>query len=100
MHERKETVGAGSLALSIAFYTVARLALVVVLAAAIWGIGKAVGVDVPLLVAAAFAILIALPLGMVVFKGLRVRVNEQIGAVDANRRARHDDLQARLRGSS
>jgi xanthine/uracil permease len=97
--EQQSQGSAGSLALAVALYTVARLALVVVLAAIIWGIGKLAGVDVPILVAAVFGVLIALPLGMVVFKSLRLRVNEQIAAVDEQRRRRHDDLQTRLRGS-
>ncbi|MEP9415159.1 DUF4229 domain-containing protein [Gordonia sp. VNQ95] len=100
MSEEQQAQGsAGSLALAVALYTLARLALVVVLAAIIWGIGKLAGVDVPILVAAVFGVLIALPLGMVVFKSLRLRVNEQIAAVDEQRRRRHDDLQTRLRGS-
>lgn len=100
MSEEQQAQGsAGSLALAVALYTLARLALVVVLAAIIWGIGKLAGVDVPILVAAVFGVLIALPLGMVVFKSLRLRVNSQIAAVDEQRRRRHDDLQTRLRGS-
>ena len=91
---------AGSVALAVAMYTVARLALVVVVAALILGIGALVGVEVPLLVAAVFGVLIALPLGLVLFKKLRLRVNSQIAAVDNARRARHDDLQLRLRGTS
>ncbi|MGV9669347.1 MULTISPECIES: DUF4229 domain-containing protein [unclassified Gordonia (in: high G+C Gram-positive bacteria)] len=97
--EQQAQGSAGSLALAVALYTLARLALVVVLAAIIWGIGKLAGVDVPILVAAVFGVLIALPLGMVVFKSLRLRVNSQIAAVDEQRRRRHDDLQTRLRGS-
>ncbi|WP_331852582.1 DUF4229 domain-containing protein [Gordonia insulae] len=89
----------GSVALSVALYTLARLALVVVVAAIIMGVGALVGVEVPLLVAAVFGVLIALPLGMVMFKSLRLRVNGQIAAVDAARKQRHDDLQSRLRGS-
>lgn len=91
---------AGSVAIAVAMYTVARLALVVVVAAIILGIGALVGVEVPLLVAAVFGVLIALPLGLVLFKKLRLRVNSQIAAVDNARRARHDDLQSRLRGTS
>lgn len=91
---------AGSVALAVAMYTVARLALVVAVAAIIMGVGALVGVEVPLLVAAVFGVLIALPLGLVLFKKLRLRVNSQIAAVDDARRARHDDLQSRLRGTS
>lgn len=92
-------VGMGTLLVSILLYTVARLLLVVVVAAIIMGIGALAGVTVPLLVAAVFGVLIALPLGMVLFKKLRVRVNTQIAAVDAERRRKHDDLQTRLRGA-
>lgn len=91
-------VSVGSLILSIVAYSGARLALVVVVAAAIIGGASLVGVEVPLLVAAVFAVLIALPLGMVLFKRLRLRVNRQIAAVDEGRRQRQEDLQARLRG--
>ncbi|MDL9936082.1 DUF4229 domain-containing protein [Gordonia sp. ABSL1-1] len=93
-----ERVGTGPLLLAIAAYTAARLALVVVVAAIIMGVGRLVDVDVPLFVAAVFGVLIALPLGMVAFKPLRLRVNRQIAAVEGERRARQGDLQARLRG--
>ena len=92
-------VGMGDLVVSILLYTVARLLLVVVVAAIIMGIGALAGVTVPLLVAAVFGVLIALPLGMVLFKKLRVRVNTQIAAVDSERRRKHEDLQTRLRGA-
>ncbi|ROZ98805.1 DUF4229 domain-containing protein [Gordonia sp. OPL2] len=97
--EEKEAT-AGSVALSVALYTLARLALVVVVAAIIMGVGALFGVEVPLLVAAVFGVLIALPLGLVLFKSLRLRVNRQIAAVDDSRKKRHDDLQSRLRGQS
>ena len=88
----------GSLIGAVALYTAARLALVVVLAAIIFFVGKLFGVDVPVLVAAVFGVLIALPLGMVAFKSMRLRVNDQIARIDADRAARHADLQSRLRG--
>ncbi|MEE4025418.1 DUF4229 domain-containing protein [Gordonia sp. PKS22-38] len=91
---------AGGVALWLALYTLARLALVVVVAALIMGIGALAGVEVPLLVAAVFGVLIALPLGLVLFKKIRLRVNGQIAAVDSARQKRHDDLQSRLRGKS
>lgn len=90
----------GTLITAIVLYTAARLALVVVIAAVIFYVGKAVGVDVPLVVAAVFGVLIALPVGMVAFKTLRLRVNDQITRIDAARSARHDELQSRLRGDS
>ncbi|MEO9326877.1 DUF4229 domain-containing protein [Gordonia sp. B21] len=87
------------LALALFGYTVARMFLVVVVGALVFFGGRLVGVDVPFLVAAVFGVLIALPLGMFLFKSLRVTVNTQIAAIDAERKARHEDLQARLRGN-
>jgi hypothetical protein len=86
------------LAIDLVAFTAARIALVVVLAGAIYFLGRAVGVDVPILVAAFFAVIIALPLGMVLFRGLRDRVNVGIATVDAGRKAQRENLNARLRG--
>lgn len=82
----------------IALYTLVRMGLVVIVAAIIFYIGKAAGVTVPLLAAALFGVVIALPLGMFLFKTIRLKVNEQISLVDADRAARKGDLHARLRG--
>ncbi|WP_207837788.1 DUF4229 domain-containing protein [Williamsia soli] len=91
--------GAGRrLAADLALFTGARIALVIALAAGIYLLGKVVGIDVPVLVAAFFAVIIALPLGMVLFKGLRDRVNLGIATVDAGRKAQRENLTARLRG--
>ena len=86
------------LAVNIALYTGARMLLVLVIAAVIFGAGFAVGVQVPILVAAVFGVLISLPLSLVMFKNLRIRVNESIAEVDADRRAARADLQSKLRG--
>lgn len=88
----------GRLARDAALYSVARLLLVAVLTAVILFGAKLFGVDVPLLVAALFAVLIALPLSLVVFAKLRRRVNESISGVDAQRRADKEELRAKLRG--
>jgi hypothetical protein len=91
--------GAGRrLAFDLVMFTVARIALVAVLAGLIYVLGRAVGVDVPILVAAFFAVIIALPLGMVLFRGLRDRVNVGIATVDAGRKAQRENLNSRLRG--
>lgn len=79
-------------------YTGARIALVIALAAGIYLVGRAVGIDVPVLVAAVFAVIIALPAGMLLFKGLRQRVNVGIATVDAGRKAQRENLSSRLRG--
>ena len=80
--------GTGTLVRDVALYSLARLALV----------PQAFGVEIPLLVAALFAVLIALPLSLVLFARLRRRVNEGIAAVDERRRTTRADLENRLRG--
>ncbi|MQY30230.1 DUF4229 domain-containing protein [Nocardia aurantia] len=86
------------LARNLALYTVARLLLVAVIAALIAGVGRLLKVDIPLIVALLFAVLIALPVSMVAFKRLRTNVNESITAVDEKRRTDKAQLRARLRG--
>lgn len=86
-----------SLVGALALYVLARLVLVVAIAVVIYFVGG-LFVQVPIIVAAMFGVLIALPVGMFVFKSLRLRVNEQITAIDADRRARRTDLESRLRG--
>lgn len=88
----------GSMIGSLVLYTLARLALVIALATVIYYVGG-LFVQVPVIVAAMFGILIALPLGMVLFKPLRLRVNAQVAAIDAQRQQRRDDLESRLRGN-
>lgn len=87
-----------TLAVSLFAYTFARLLLVAAFVVIIMVGGNLVDVEVPFLVAAVFGVLIALPLGMVLFKSLRLKVNREIAALEAGRRSKHDDLQARLRG--
>nr|WP_040798859.1 DUF4229 domain-containing protein [Nocardia higoensis] len=89
-----------SLAVNLGLYTLARLALVAVITAIILGVAALVDVQVPLVVAVLFALLIAMPLSLTVFKGLRARVNADIAAVDAKRREDKAQLRARLRGES
>ncbi|MEE2034802.1 DUF4229 domain-containing protein [Rhodococcus sp. CC-R104] len=86
------------MARDVALYSLARLALVVVLAVVIIFVPRLFGVDIPLLIAALFAVLIALPLSLVLFAPLRRRVNEGIATVDERRRAARADLEGRLRG--
>lgn len=91
-------VTTGTLVRDVALYSVARLGLVVLLAVVILFGGKLFGVEVPLIVAALFAVLIALPLSLVLFAKLRKRVNLDIAAVDEKRRTDKADLHAKLRG--
>jgi hypothetical protein len=95
----QQTAGTGArLARNLALYTLARLGLVVVIAAVIIGAARLVSVDIPLVVAALFALIIAMPLSLALFKKLRTRVNEDIAIVDAKRRQDKAQLRARLRG--
>jgi len=80
-------------------YTGARLALFVALTAVIFGAGRLLGVDdFPLPIAALFALVIALPLGIWLFAPLRRRATASMAAFDERRRAEREQLQARLRG--
>ncbi len=80
-------------------YMLARLLLVAVLAAVIFGGAHLLGLrEFPVVIALLFAIVIALPLGMWVFAPLRRRANASIAAVDERRRQDREQLQARLRG--
>lgn len=76
------------LAATIVLYAVARIAVVAVVAALLGLAG------VPLLLAILIAIIVALPLSMFLFRGLRARLDK---AVEASR-ARRSDVRARLRG--
>jgi antibiotic biosynthesis monooxygenase (ABM) superfamily enzyme len=87
------------LVLDLAVYVLARLLLVVVLTAVIFGAGHLLGVrDFPLVVALLFAMVIALPLGIWVFAPLRRRATASIAVLDERRRKDREQLQARLRG--
>ncbi|ATL70924.1 DUF4229 domain-containing protein [Nocardia terpenica] len=86
------------LARNLAIYTLARLVLVAAVAAVILVLARVLKVDLPLIVALLFALVVALPLSLVLFKRLRARVNEDIAAVDEKRRTDKAQLRARLRG--
>jgi hypothetical protein len=55
-------------------------------------------VGLPLLLALIVALIVALPLSLIVFRPLRTRLNREIGAATATRRAQRDRLRAELRG--
>lgn len=76
----------------------ARLGLVALITAVIMLAAKLIDVQIPLVVAALFALIIAMPLSLILFKGLRTRVNEDIAVVDERRRQDKAQLRARLRG--
>ena len=91
----------GSMVRDVVLYTLARLALVVVLTAAIYYIAQLLGIhQFPLAIAMLFAIVIALPLGIWVLAPLRKRATASIAQVDERRRTDRDQLRARLRGDT
>ena len=80
-------------------YALARLLLVAILTAVIFGGAHLLGLrEFPLIVALLFALVIALPLGIWIFAPLRRRATASIAAVDERRRQDREQLQARLRG--
>jgi hypothetical protein len=84
---------------SILLYVAARLVLVVVLAAAIYGLGRLLGVqEFPVIVAVLFALVIAMPLGIWLFAPLRRRATASIEVATERRRRDREQLRARLRG--
>lgn len=87
------------LVVDVVAYAAARLLLVAVVAAAIFGAARLLGLEeFPLVVALLFAIIIALPLGIWIFAPLRRRATASIAAFDERRRRDREQLQARLRG--
>jgi hypothetical protein len=85
----------------VALYALARLVLVAALTALIYGIARLAGADdFPVYIAVAFAIVIALPLGIWVFTPLRRRATASIATFDERRRRDREELQARLRGET
>jgi hypothetical protein len=87
------------LILDLLIYVLARLLLVLVLAAVIIGAADLFGVrDLPLVIALLFALVIAFPLGIWIFAPLRRRATASIAVFDERRRTDRERLQARLRG--
>lgn len=91
----------GAAAVYIVLYTAARLALVAVLTAGIYGIARLLGIrEFPLAVALLFSLVIAMPLGMWLFGSLRRRATAALASADQRRRRDRAQLQARLRGEA
>jgi hypothetical protein len=87
------------LVVDVLVYVVARLLLVAVLTAVIFGAGHLLGLrDFPIVIALLFAFVIALPLGIWLFAPLRRRATASIAEFDDRRRRDREQLQARLRG--
>ena len=87
-----------ALARDIVLYTLFRLVLVVVIAAAFYGIGRLFTDDVPLVIVFLFALVVAMPLSMVIGKGVRDRVNKSAAIIDDERRSKRADFRKRLQG--
>ncbi|OBA83442.1 hypothetical protein A9W99_08190 [Mycobacterium sp. 1164966.3] len=87
--------------LDVLLYATARLLLVVVVGAAIYGVARLLGVtEFPIAVAALFALIIAMPLGIWVFSPLRRRATAALAIAGERRRAEREKLRARLRGEA
>ena len=97
-----EGEGAGSRGVTdVALYAAARLLLAVALTGAIYGAARLLGVtEFPVVIAALFALVIAMPLGIVVFAPLRRRATAALVVAGERRRRERDQLRARLRGES
>ncbi len=82
-------------------YAAARLLLAVVLTAAIYGVALLLGVSqFPIVVAALFALIIAMPLGIWLFGPLRRRATASLAIAGERRRRERDQLRARLHGEA
>ena len=85
--------------LDVGLYAGARLLLVVVLTGAIYLAARLLGLtEFPVVVAALFALIIAMPLGIWLFARLRRRATAALSIAAERRRAEREQLQARLRG--
>jgi hypothetical protein len=87
---------------AILLYVAARLVLVVVLIAVIYGLGLLLGVHdfAFLIVSSLFALVIAMPLGMWLFAPLRRRATAGLELATERRRRDREQLRARLRGDA
>jgi Protein of unknown function (DUF4229) len=82
-------------------YTAARLLLAVVLTGVIYAIARVAGITpFPVVVAALFALIIAMPLGIWLFSPLRRRATAALAIAGERRRRERELLQARLHGAA
>ena len=89
----------GHAIVDVALYAAARLLLAVVLTAVIYVIARLLGISqFPVVVAALFALIIAMPLGIYVFSPLRRRATASLAIAGERRRREREQLQARLHG--
>lgn len=83
-----------TLARDVVLYTLARLGLLIGVTAVL------VLVGIPLVVAALLALVVALPLSVVLLRGLRARVVAGLAQRRRQRQAERDRLRAQLRGTT
>ena len=96
---RATTRPGSRLVVDVLVYTIARILLVAVLAAAIYFGGKALGIgEFPIVIPMLFAIVLALPLGIWLFAPLRNRATASIAVFDERRRQDREQLRSRLHG--
>lgn len=97
-------LGAGAghrVLLDVVWYATARLLLVVALTGVIYAAARLLGVtEFPIVVAALFALIIGMPLGIWVFGPLRRRATDALAIAGERRRGERERLQARLRGEA
>jgi hypothetical protein len=87
-----ESGRAHGLAATLALYALARLGLVAVTAGVLAALG------VPLVIAVLAGLLVAMPLSMVLFRGLRARLDAALETTVTRRRAERSALRSRLKG--
>lgn len=91
----------GRVIVDVALYAGARLLLAAALAAVIYGAARLLGIrEFPIVVAALFALIIAMPLGIWVFGPLRRRATASLAVAGERRRRERASLQARLHGDT
>ena len=88
---RSRSASEPGLAATLALYALARLGLLALIAALLIMAGT------PLVIALLVALIVALPLSMLVFRGLRSRLDVALGAARARREDERAALRARLR---
>lgn len=93
--------GAGNRAvMPVLAYAAARLLLAAVLTGVIYAVARVAGItQFPVVVAALFALIIAMPLGIWVFGPLRRRATAALAVSGERRRRERELLQARLHGA-
>src|ERR1700753_816107 len=95
----KAQSSAGHAVAGVLLYVAARLVLVAVLTAVIYGAGRLLGVqEFPVVIAILFALIIAMPLGIWLFGPLRRRATAGLAIAGDRRRREREQLRARLRG--